>query len=440
MAVHSFRDSTLLIAEANAFLDRLERPTNLKETETNLNFLSRIKNEMLDAGFNATFPELMLNIKSELSDDEISADLPKQLRTLREFANLKKYTLNRVKIAIASHNIFLNMLHRGTIYEFANYLPYNGNYLYNLVYLGEPAIRAYNAINILLSQKREEKNGEYTVVISVDGNKQTLKLNSNVNLGEKVKRVYGEGAIILSITKRKKEKPLVNGRSNRVAISAAYAQLAAKIVYSKLTGKSIITNEKHKLYSSILSKYGLSPETRVDLIEDRVELEDELYSKKLLLEVDNVKMLDPEVLNAIMKNRRKFNRETIRQAEKLLAEDVFYFFMNESKKSRTTYPLFKGISGEIDERFKFLDKIDIKNPMKIIMEKIELESLVPTSSKELSAVLLLNSGKSKNWCIEKFKISPSELDEAKNKLTPYLKSLSPQAKQFLDLIKEKEKK
>jgi len=437
MAIHSLRDSTLLIAEANAFLDRLERPRTLKETESNLSSLSRIKDEMLDAGFNATFPELMVDIKAELSDDEISSDLPKQLRTLREFANLKKYTLNRVKIAIASHNIFLNMLQRGTVYEFASYLPYNGEYLYNLVFLGEPAIRAYNAVNILLSQKKEEKNGEYTVVISVDGNKQTLKLDSNINLGDRVKRVYGEGAVILSITKRKTEKPLVNGRSNRVAISAAYAQLAAKIVYSRLTGKPRITNDKHKLYSSIISKYGLSPETRVDLIENRDELEDELYSKKLLSEIDQVKMLDPEVLSAIMKNRKKFNRETVKQAEQLLAEDVFYFFMNDSKKARTTYPLFKGISGEIDERFKFLGRVDVSNPMKLVKEKIELEALVPTSSKELSAVILLNSGKSREWCIEKFKISSAELDEAKNKLTPYLKSLSPQAKEFLDLIKEK---
>jgi len=437
MVIHSFRDSTLLIAEANAFLDRLERPRTLKETEANLSSLSRIKDEMLDAGFNATFPELMVDVKAELSDDEISSDLPKQLRTFREFANLKRYTFNRVKISIASHNIFLNMLQRGTIYEFANYLPYNGEYLYNLVFLGEPAIRAYNAINVILSQKKEEKSGEYTVVISVDGKKQTLKLDSNINLGERVKRVYGEGAIILSITKRKTEKPLVNGRSNRVAIAAAYAQLAAKIVYEKLIRKPMIMNDKYQLYSSILAKYSLSPETRVDLIEDRDELEDELYSHKLLSEVNQIKILDPDVVNAITKNRKRFNRETIKQAEQLLAEDVFYFFMNESRKTRNTYPLFKGISGDIDERFDFLNRMNLNNPIKLLKEKIELESLVPTSSRELSAVILLNSGKSKEWCMEKFKISSAELDEAKNKLMPYLKSLSPQAKEFLDLIKKK---
>jgi hypothetical protein len=271
----------------------------------------------------------------------------------------------------------------------------------------------------------------------VDGKKQTLKLDSNINLGERIKRVYGEGAIILSITKRKTEKPLVNGRSNRVAIAAAYAQLAAKIVYEKLIRKPMIMNDKYQLYSSILAKYGLSPETRVDLIEDRDELEDELYSHKLLSELNQIKILDPDVVNAITKNRKRFNRETIKQAERLLAEDVFYFFMNESRKTRNTYPLFKGISGDIDERFEFLNRMNLNNPIKLLKEKIELESLVPTSSRELSAVILLNSGKSKEWCMEKFKISSAELDEAKNKLMPYLKSLSPQAKEFLDLIKKK---
>ncbi|MEM4133886.1 MAG: DUF530 family protein [Candidatus Micrarchaeia archaeon] len=437
MVVRSLRDSTLLIAEANSFLDRLERPKTLKEIESNLHSLSRIKEEMLAAGFNATFPELMLNIKTELADDEISSDLSKQLRNLREFANLKKYTLNRVKVAIASHNILYNMFQRGTVYAFADYLPYNGQYLYELIYLGEPAIRAYNALNIILSQKKENKSGEYTVVISVDGKKQKIKLDSNQNLGERVRRVYGEGATILSITKRNTEKPLVNGRSNRIAIASAYARLAASLVYPKLSNSQLFTNEKHKIYSSILSKHGLSSDTRIDLLDEREDLEDELYSKNLLFEENNIKVLHPDVINAITKNRKRFNKETVKEAERLLSEDIFYFFMAESKKARTAYPLFKGISNEIDERFDFMNKVIGNNSVPLIKEKLALESLVPTSSKELSAVLLLNSGRKKEWCMEKFGLSEAELEEAKSKLAPYLKNVSSQAREFLDLLKKK---
>ncbi|MEM3369638.1 MAG: DUF530 family protein [Candidatus Micrarchaeia archaeon] len=437
MVVRSLRDSTLLIAEANSFLDRLERPKTMKEIESNLHSLSRIKEEMLAAGFNATFPELMLNIKTELADDEISSDLSKQLRTLREFANLKKYTLNRVKVAIASHNILYNMFQRGTIYAFADYLPYNGQYLYELIYLGEPAIRAYNALNIILSQKKENKSGEYTVVISVDGKKQKIKLDSNQNLGERVRRVYGEGATILSITKRNTEKPLVNGRSNRIAIASAYARLAASLVYPKLSNSQLFTNEKHRIYSSILSKHGLSSDTRIDLLDEREDIEDELYSKNLLFEENSVKVLHPDVVSAITKNRKRFNKETVKEAERLLSEDIFYFFMVESKKARTAYPLFKGISSEIDERFNFMNKVIGSNSVPLIKEKLTLESLVPTSSKELAAVLLLNSGRKKEWCMEKFGLSEAELEEAKSKLAPYLKNVSSQAREFLDLLKKK---
>lgn len=437
MVVRSLRDSTLLIAEANSFLDRLERPKTLKEIENNLHSLSRIKDEMLSAGFNATFPELMFNIRTELADEEISSDISKQLKTLREFANLKKYTLNRVKIAIASHNILYNMFQRGTVYAFADYLPYNGQYLYELIYLGEPAIRAYNALNLILSQKQENKGGEYTVVISVDGKKEKIKLDSNQNLGERVRRVYGEGATILSITKRNTEKPLVNGRSNRIAIASAYARLAANIVYPKLSNSQTFANEKHKVYSSVLSKHGLSSDTRIDLLEEREDLEDELYSKNLLFEENNVKVLHPEVVNAITKNRKRFNRETVKEAERLLSEDIFYFFMVEAKKTRTAYPLFKGVSSEIDARFSFVDKSIAKNSIELIKEKLTLESLVPTSSKELAAVLLLNSGKTKEWCMERFNLSEEELENAKSKLAPYLKSVSSQAREFLDLMKKK---
>ena len=436
MVARSFRDSTLLIAEANNFLDRLERPKTVKEIEQNLTSLARIKEEMMSAGFNATFPELMFNIKAELADDEVPSDVTRQLKSLREFANLKKYTLNRVRIAIAAHNILYNMLQRGNSYGFANYLPFNGQYLYELIYLGEPAIRAYNAVNLILSQKKDEKGGEFTVIISVEGNKETLKLDSNQNLGDRIKRIYGEGASILSITRKKVELPLVNGRSNRVAIAAAYAQLAAKNVYPKLTGKVSLKEEKHKAYAEVLSKYGLSSDTRVDLIEDREALEDELYSKKLLFEQNNSKVLDPKVVESINKNRKKFNREIVKEAENLLGEDIFFFFMSESKKARTTYPLFKGVSSEIDERFVFLNKLEVGKAKDLIMEKTTLEALVPTSSRELAAVLVLNSGKPKAWCMERFKISEQELDEAKTKLTPYLKSVSSQAKEFLDLIKK----
>ena len=436
MVARSFRDSTLLIAEANNFLDRLERPRTVKEIEQNLTSLARIKEEMMSAGFNATFPELMFNMKSEMLDEDIPSDVGKQLKSLREFANLKKHTLNRVRIAIAAHNIFYNMLQRGTVYEFSNSLPFNGQYLYDLIYLGEPAIRAYNALNIILSQKKDEKGGEFTVVISVEGNKETLKLDSNQNLGERVKRIYGEGASILSITRRKTELPLVNGRSNSVAIAAAYAQLAAKNIYPKLSGKVPLSDDKHKAYASVLSKYGLSADTRIDLIEDRESLEDELYSKKLLFEENNIKVLDSKIVESITKNRKRYNREIVKEAERLLAGDVFYFFMTESKKARTTYPLFKGISGEVDDRFAFLSKYEVGKAKDLIMEKTTLEALVPTSSKELAAVLVMNAGKPKAWCMEKFEISDSELESAKSKLAPYLKNVSSQAKEFLDLIKK----
>jgi len=200
--------------------------------------------------------------------------------------------------------------------------------------------------------------------------------------------------------------------------------------------ETAVKEEKHKTYASVLSKYGLSADTRVDLIEDRETLEDELYSKKLLFEQNNVKMLDPKIVESINKNRKKFNREIVKEAETLLAEDVFYFFMTESKKARTTYPLFKGISGEIDDRFVFLNKHEVGKAKDLIMEKTTLEALVPTSSKELAAVLIMNSGKPKAWCMEQFKLSEGELDGAKTKLTPYLKSVSSQAKEFLDLIKK----
>jgi len=81
------------------------------------------------------------------------------------------------------------MMQRGTLYSVAEQLPYNGQYLYDLVYLGEPAVRAYNTMQTLFSRRKEDSGGEFTIVVSHDNKKETVKLQSNQNLDEKVKRI-----------------------------------------------------------------------------------------------------------------------------------------------------------------------------------------------------------------------------------------------------------
>jgi len=406
----------------------------MKEIDRNISTLSSLKEEMLSAGFNASFPEMMLTMRKDFLDEDVANDLPKQLKAFREFANLKRYTLNRIRVALASHKILYNMMQRGMVYDVAEHLPYNGEYLYSLIYMGEPAVRAYNAMQAILSRRKEDSSGEYTVVISVEGDKQTVKLQSNQNLGDRVKRIYGEGATVLSVTKRSNEPQLVRNRSTRVAVAAAYARVAAKKVYSHSEKLSPKMTDQHVKYAAVLMKYGLSADARVDLLDKREALDDELYSKGLLTEENEVTKLDPKVVESITRKRRAYNQSTIQMSERLFADDVLHYFVSEPKRVRSSYPLFPGISTEVDERYSFMEAADVEKPQTIIANKLKLEAMVPMSGKQLGAALMHHSGKTAEWCAEKFKIPASEVKEASTKLSPYLKHSSTQAKKFLEAM------
>jgi hypothetical protein len=430
----SRRGSTTLIAESNEFLDRLQAPKTMKEIERNISTLAGLKEEMLSAGFNASYPEMMLATKKEFLDEDIASDLPKQLKEFREFANLKRYTLNRIRVSLASHKILYNMMQRGVVYEMAQHLPYNGQYLYEIIYAGEPAVRAYNSMQSVLSRKKEDSGGEYTVVLSLNGDKQTVKLESNQNLGDRVKRIYGEGATVLSVTKRNNEPQLVRNRSTRVAVAAAYAKMSAKKIYANAEKLGPKMNEQHARYAAVLAKYGLSSDARIDLLEKREALDDELYSKGLLSEENEVTKLDPKVVESIVRKRRAHNQSTIQEAERMFADDVLHYFVSEPKRVRSSYPLFPGISTDIDERYSFLQVLDVEKPQTIIANKLKLEAMVPMSGKQLGAAIMHHHGKSVEWCVDKFKLPASEVKESSAKLAPYLKHSSTQAKKFLEAM------
>ena len=399
------KSSTLIIAEANEFLDRLQAPKSLKEVKKNIDTLSKLRDQMMDAGFNSTFTEMIAAVSKEF-ESESQSDLKKQLKSFREFANMKRNVLNRTRVALASHSILFNMMQRGTIYPIASYMPYNGHYLYDLIYLGEPAIRSYNSLQELLAKRSGEIDESYTVTVRLDSKKTTtFKVYSRNNLEEKIKRDYGPKAELTSIRKSEVSPPLVRRQSARVAISVAYAILAAKRVYAaQLEPKSEGT---HKQYAEMLAKYKLSSDTRLDLLEGHEELKDLLYSKGLIIEEDGNSRLTPAVLASITKKRAFYNTSTIREAESQLAFDVFHYFITEPKRVRSSLPLYPGISTEINGiQYDFLSAVDVDEPLKVVTEKFELESIGPNlPGKILGAAFVHLSGKPISWCTEKFSVS-----------------------------------
>lgn len=427
------KSSALIVAEANDFLDKLPQPSSEKDAEKAVHALSNLKEDMLISGFSATFPEMLISVSKEF--DEGQSDLPKQLKIFREFANMKRYALNRVRISLAAHRILLNMMKRGHNYDIAQCLPYNGAHLHQLIYLGEPAIRAYNSLQRIMSIQGNQEDA-YIATLQHNNKKVNFVIQSNQNLEEKIKRIYGPDAVLVEVKKKKTAPPLVMKRSSRTAIATAYAALAAQKVYSEKNDGSL--KAEHTAYAEAISKYGLSSDARLDAMEGEgfEDIKDQLYSKGLMIYENESLQLAPEVLSQISKRRARYNSTIVKDAEKRFAADIFHFLMAEPKRVRSSLPIFPGISSDMnEEQFSFLSLVS-EDAVGLVRKKLELETSGPNlPGKVLGATLLYLAGKH-NWR-EDFGVSESEVLKAANTLSPYLsKGTSDQAKKFMELTKE----
>jgi hypothetical protein len=436
------RTSSSLIADANAFLDSLAKPVTLTDVEKSVKALSKLRDDMLHSGFGATFQSAII-MPGDESEIEDKADIGRQLRIFREFANMKRYALNRVRVALAAHGILYNMLKRGAVYPVADALPYNGAYLLELIGQGEPAIRAYSILQDLAATPTGTQTEGFAVLIKAGAKKIRLNLASVNNLEDKVKQSYGDEAVIASIKKHNVSPPLIRKKSMRIAVSVGYALLAAKTATKDMHASKPTSSddtEQYRLYASLLSKKGFSPDARVDLFEGHDALKDILYSKGLLEGSDDAPSLNPDVMNAIKKRRAVHCSAIVNEAHRLFSFDVFRFFLTEPRRSRSSYPLFHGVSEEFGSQYSFLSLLSKtlgKDPTLILKDKIHLETLTNMQSKLLGVACLHLSGKPLDWCAETFEVESADIEKAADEIRPLLKGKQGgKSKEFLDLVKK----
>ncbi|GEM_PF-2205061 len=203
-------DSLALIHYAN---ESLEKEPSMEELEV-------LKEEMLLRRFNSPFRALVKITEKEMEEKsaEEVADLKKQVSFFRYVAMLKKSTLARVRVAIASKKIKQNSLYE----DFANYLPVNGNYIENLIRSGATGIMVFREIEDVI-------------------------------------------------------KPFFKSTSVRKALLSAIVFYASDGVKNEMINSE--KDEKLIEYNSILRKYKILPYSRVEHLEGFEELKKEMTEK-----------------------------------------------------------------------------------------------------------------------------------------------------------------
>jgi Zn-finger domain-containing protein len=120
--------SSLSIAnEANNFLDIISPEKEIEEGR--LEKLNEFKNAMILHGFNAPFSALLAMSKGEADTQaaEELQDQKKHAKLVRYIASLKKFTLSRVRVAIAAHRLAAGLADAGKPH-LIRYLPLDGSY------------------------------------------------------------------------------------------------------------------------------------------------------------------------------------------------------------------------------------------------------------------------------------------------------------------------
>ena len=368
--------------------------------EGNISDLEMLKERMSDAGFNSPFRGLVQKTVEEA--DELGeadwADLKKQMGYFRYIANLKKYSLARVSIALDAHRVARGFLKMGYA-DIAEHLPLDGNHIRLLMDAGDDGIIAYRELTDKVEQASERK-GCFLAKVKFGGETETVQVADNENLELKVSKMFGVGAEVVSTRPGFKRVPIISSKGVRISLLSSIVHYAAKSV-----GRSMEKAEgEAEEYNAVLRNFGIRPDVRMDSVEGFGEVKAALAKRGFLLKKDGEYAMKEGLKKEIMGRRRKRRVETERRAALLLLSPIFKFYLTNNEEGRRKENLYPSLAVTPGENhlmlFSLLEEEGVP-ARATLKKKLGMEGSVPLGGKELGAAVLLDgSGKDAKWVSE----------------------------------------
>lgn len=434
--------STTLISSANGFLDectalKLEKNSSKKKEtlKKNVSKLQEYRTEMKRAGFNSPFLGLLSMTRQEVEDssEEESQDLAKQIEKIQNLARMKKYSLNRVRVALAAHKAALGIIQGGLEAQMLEELPLDGNYISAIVSAREAGLHAFKSLmNLLEANAEKEKTIFVTVEFEKEGKKEqkTFKLASAKNIEEKIKRDFGASARIVSTRMGKSSDALVRKRSARACLSAAYAAAAFKQAAANTSRRSALLGE----YTRLMAENGLDGSARLDVVEGFESVKKKMSASGLGTFENEEFVLKEELKHEMARERAVLRDVCERKAKRMLALDLFNYFMLFPRKEREKGTVFPALNASVSkEKLEFLNEalretLETEDAAGIVLRKLEAEKLaLKLDSKAFGAAFaFFSTPKSLEWCAKHFKVEERKMKEAAAVLAQHVEA--PQAK------------
>lgn len=368
--------------------------------EGNIPDLETLKERMSDAGFNSPFRGLVQKTVEEA--DELGeadwADLKKQMGYFRYIANLKKYSLARVSIALDAHRVARGFLKMGYA-DIAEHLPLDGNHIRLLMDAGDDGIIAYRDLTEKVEQASERK-GCFLAKVKFEGETETVQVADNENLELKVSKMFGVGAEVVSTRPGFKRVPIISSKGVRISLLSSIVHYAAKSVGRGMEDAEGEVGE----YNAVLRNFGIRPDVRMDSVEGFGEVKAALAKRGFLLKKDGDYAMKEGLKREIMGRRKKRRMETERRAALLLLSPIFKFYLTnneERRRKENLYPSLAVTPGENHLMLFSLMEEEGVPARSVLKRKLEMEGSVPLGGKELGAAVLLDgSGKDAKWVSE----------------------------------------
>ncbi|MDO8339518.1 MAG: DUF530 family protein [Candidatus Burarchaeum sp.] len=436
--------SASLIAQANKFMDAIAEPARVDEALQTIDELERFKEEMRAGGFSTPFTGAGDAKKSEELEEAELSDLKKQLRKMKDLANAKKFTLNRLMVAIAANKIAARLLERGGS-EALKTLPLGGNYIAQLVKHGEHAVHAYSVLLETLAAAGSELERSVLVTIERDvGGKKVqekIRLLSDQKIEERVRRAYGAAARVVSTEVRTAQDSLVRSKGVRACVASAYSALASAKAAQEFDAE-LRKNSKLSGYVEVLSKNGMADLNALEDDDDKYfRIMEQLAEKGLAAKGKEGYVLGEGLADAVEERRKWLKASAARTASEALALDLFRYYMSTPVRKRESAPIFPTLSASLSlKQVRMFGPVSralgVTDAGALLLEKIDSEPLSAGIKGDLfgAALFLMRSEKKEKWCAEFFRVGEDELYEARGKVEALL-SGGERAKKFMELVK-----
>ncbi|MFA5108361.1 MAG: DUF530 family protein [Candidatus Micrarchaeia archaeon] len=414
-------DSLILTQEANDYLDSLE--PSMQNAKKRIDKLNSYKAQMIIAGFDAPFRTLVAKAREDLQENSAdeAADQRKHTKQIRYIASLKKFTLNRVRVAVAAHRL-VQALEDANLAFLAKYLPLNGSYRKILTDSGENAAEAYHGLISIFEQKRYPiRTASALISLMQDGVEieRTIQVDANKNAKETIEKSFGKKAKVLEVRLSRKSAGLIKNYSTKVAIFSMAAAYASAHAAKELEAEEK-ENANLREYNNILRKNKLVPDSIISEAERFEDIKKQMQHAGFINKIGLDWVMHDEFYALLHRRKNQAKKIALQESEKIVYRLLQWYYVTMNKEMRMSYGAMPSVLANPDEaHLALLEDIapkgyNLAHPAKVIAQKIAMEENAPPISSRAwgPAFLCVRASVSTQWAAKELNVDESEIKNA----------------------------